>query len=166
MIAEVKISHQHSQNSPESFLLIRGLANPLWLCTIAKSNTQLWHNPANKRANYSQLLCTICEWRIETKDQLVVRATLSSVQDTGTSGGIQSINIGTRLQERKYYAPSGGIQREERMRIPMLGTALKTKLASSTCPNWSTNDGCDGRPWKVAVWGGLPQPQITGYDAL
>jgi hypothetical protein len=29
--------------------------------------------------------------------------------------------IGTRIQEQKYYAPSRGIQREERIRIPMLG---------------------------------------------
>jgi hypothetical protein len=64
---------------------------------------------------------------------LAVRATLSSVQGTGASEGIQSINIGTRIQEQKYYAPSGGIQREERMRIPMPGAALKTKLASSMC---------------------------------
>jgi hypothetical protein len=63
--------NQHSENSLESFLLICGLANPVWLCTIAKSDTRLWHNPTNKHANHSQLLCTICEWRIETKDQLV-----------------------------------------------------------------------------------------------
>jgi hypothetical protein len=50
---------------------------------------------------------------------------LSLAQGTETSGGIQSINIDTRIQEQKYYAPSRGIQREERMRIPMLGTALK-----------------------------------------
>jgi hypothetical protein len=29
--------------------------------------------------------------------------------------------VGTRIQEQKYYAPSEGIRREERMRIPMLG---------------------------------------------
>jgi hypothetical protein len=54
-----------------------------------------------------------------------VRATLSLVRGTETSRGIQSINNYTRIQEWKYYAPSGGIQREERMRIPMLGAALK-----------------------------------------
>jgi hypothetical protein len=43
-----------------------------------------------------------------------------------TSRGIRSINIGTRIQEWKYYAPSGGIQREERMGIPMLGETLYT----------------------------------------
>jgi hypothetical protein len=64
-----------------------------------------------------------------------VRATLSLVWGAETSGGIQSINSYTGIQEWKYYAPSGGIQREERMRIPMLGAALKTKLASSTCPD-------------------------------
>jgi hypothetical protein len=63
-----------------------------------------------------------------------VRATLSSAQGAETSGGIQSINIGTRIQEWKYYAPSRGIQREERVGIPMPGAALKTKLASSMCP--------------------------------
>jgi hypothetical protein len=52
-----------------------------------------------------------------------VRATLSSAQGTETSRGIQRINIGTRIQEWKYYAPSRGIQREERMGIPMLGEA-------------------------------------------
>jgi hypothetical protein len=50
-----------------------------------------------------------------------VRATLSSARGMETSGGIQSINMGTRIQERKYYAPSGRIRREERMRIPTLG---------------------------------------------
>jgi hypothetical protein len=64
-----------------------------------------------------------------------VRATLSSVQGTETSGGIQSINNYMRIQGWKYYTPSGGIQREERMRIPTLGVDLKTKLASSTCPD-------------------------------
>jgi hypothetical protein len=65
----------------------------------------------------------------------LVRATLSSAQGVETSRGIQSINSYTRIQEQKYYTPSGGIQREERMRIPMPGAALKTKLASSTCPD-------------------------------
>jgi hypothetical protein len=37
------------------------------------------------------------------------------------------------------------------MRIPTLGVDLKTKLASSTCPDWLTDDGHDGRPWEVAV---------------
>jgi hypothetical protein len=50
-----------------------------------------------------------------------VRATLSLAQGMETSGGIWSINVGTRIQEQKYYAPSRGIQREERMRIPTLG---------------------------------------------
>jgi hypothetical protein len=56
-----------------------------------------------------------------------VRATLSLAQGVETSGGIRSINMGTIIQEQEYYAPSGGIQREERMRIPMLGETLYTK---------------------------------------
>jgi hypothetical protein len=32
--------------------------------------------------------------------------------------------MGTRIQEQRYYAPSGGIRREERMRIPTLGKTL------------------------------------------
>jgi hypothetical protein len=56
----------------------------------------------------------------------IVRAALSSAQGVETSGGIQSINIGTRIQEWKYYTPSGGIRREERMGIPMLGKTLYT----------------------------------------
>jgi hypothetical protein len=55
-----------------------------------------------------------------------VRATLSSVRGAETSRGIQRINIGTRIQERKYYASSRGIRREERMRIPTLGENLYT----------------------------------------
>jgi hypothetical protein len=39
------------------------------------------------------------------------------VQGAETSEGIQSINIGTRIQEQKYYVPSRGIQREERIGI-------------------------------------------------
>jgi hypothetical protein len=46
------------------------------------------------------------------------------VQGAETGRGIQSINIGTKIQEWKYYAPSGGIQREERMGIPTLGKTL------------------------------------------
>jgi hypothetical protein len=55
-----------------------------------------------------------------------VRTTLSSAQGMETSGEIQSINMGTRIQEQKYYAPSEGIRREERMGIPMLGETLYT----------------------------------------
>jgi hypothetical protein len=56
-----------------------------------------------------------------------VRATLSLAWGAETSGGIRSINMGTIIQEREYYAPSGGIRREERMRIPTLGKTLYTK---------------------------------------
>jgi hypothetical protein len=55
-----------------------------------------------------------------------VRATLSLAQGVEPSGGIRSINICTRIQEQKYYTPSGGIRREERMGIPMLGETLYT----------------------------------------
>jgi hypothetical protein len=75
---------------------------------------------------------------IEHQD--VVRATLSSVQGAETSRRIRSINIGTRIQEQKYYAPSGGIRREEKMRIPTQGKTLHTnqQLPSSMCPEVST----------------------------
>jgi hypothetical protein len=41
-----------------------------------------------------------------------------------TSSGMQSISSYTRVQEWKYYTPSRGIQKEERMRIPMPGATL------------------------------------------
>jgi hypothetical protein len=51
------------------------------------------------------------------------------IQD-GWNGGRsvhqQSINIVTRIQEWKYYAPSGGIWREERMGTSTLGKTLYT----------------------------------------
>jgi hypothetical protein len=56
-----------------------------------------------------------------------IRATLSSVRGAETSGGIRSINMGTIIQEREYYAPSRGIRREKRMKIPKLGETLYTK---------------------------------------
>jgi hypothetical protein len=56
-----------------------------------------------------------------------VRETLSSAQGAETSGGIRGINMGTIIQEREYYAPSRGIRREERMRIPTLGETLYAK---------------------------------------
>jgi hypothetical protein len=62
-----------------------------------------------------------------TQYTATVRATLSSARGAETSRGIRSINMGTIIQEREYYAPSGGIRREERMRIPMLGETLYTK---------------------------------------
>jgi hypothetical protein len=75
-----------------------------------------------------KLIASFSVWLSEVRfTQLVcevVRATLSSVWGVETSGGIRSINIGTRMQERKYHVPSRGIRREERMRIPMLGENL------------------------------------------
>jgi hypothetical protein len=53
--------------------------------------------------------CRVAAEILAEESDKVVRATLSSAWGAETSGGIQSINIGTRRQERKYYTPSGGI---------------------------------------------------------
>jgi hypothetical protein len=98
---------------------------------------------------------------------MIVRATLSLVQGMETSGGIQSINSYTRIQEWKYYTPSREIQREERMQIPTLGAALKTKLTSSMFPD-KVGECCCGSAFRLArrscnyvwcVW--VPQQVLT-----
>jgi hypothetical protein len=53
-------------------------------------------------------------------------------QGAETSRGIQSINMGTRIQEWKYYAPSRGIRREERMGIPTLRSGNTTHLVGES----------------------------------
>jgi hypothetical protein len=64
---------------------------------------------------------TLREKTLRWKSRVAVRAIISSAWGVETSGGIRSINMGARIQEQKYYAPSGRIQRGERMRIPTLG---------------------------------------------